>query len=289
MANRDPSEPGFRARLANLILSEKEARATILYRGMLTNKKRIKTVIPNIVPELRAPSTYAQFASVSEFAPPDESRFVLKPSSGSHSRGVYCLERTADGRLRDLTSDDDYSVESLREQYKADFERAQGKMSLSCFTEEYVDSEPGYSRPHDYKAYCFGGEVALIMQKAFVTKNKKDWRFKFWSPDWQSLGLVKYADRIDPQLPAPALGPEAVRLASALSEKIARPFVRIDLYITRKEVIFSEITPNPNGGKDYFNEEWDQILGRIWQRNEEAAAKISRHWIEHSGKTPTPK
>lgn len=272
-------EPGFSARLGKLIADEDADPALRKYRGLLMSKRRMKAVAGRLVPELHAPRTYREFASIDSLVPPESRKFVLKPASGSHSRGVFCLERLDDDLFRDITTGVEYSLAGLKEKYRAEFDLLAGTISLACFTEEYVSSEPGFSRPHDYKAYCFGGHVALIMQKAFVSRDRADWRFKFWSPDWQDLGPIKYPDRCDPDLAAPALGARAVGLMARLSERIARPFARIDLYITDSAVFFSEVTPKPNGGVDHFNAEWDQRLGRLWADHLESSARISRDWI----------
>ncbi len=283
--NKDGNKktPGFLVRLKELIAKENIDIETKKYRSLLMSKKHAKRIVPQLVPDLKSPETYGQFSDIQTFMPPNANKFVLKPASGSHSRGVYCLERLGDDHFLDMTTRREYSLTSLREQYEAEFIRVKGQMTRSCFTEEYIPSEAGYSRPHDFKAYCFGGHVALIMQKVFVTENRKDWRFKFWSPDWQDLGPIKYPDRIDPDLAAPKLGSRAVQLISELSAKIARPFIRVDVYITDSEVVFSEITPNPNGGVDYFNDEWDHRLGEIWAKYASEAGKINRDWIMYGG------
>ena len=249
-------------------------RERVAYRQALESKLGTKKLVPELVSGLRAPITFGTFPSIDAVEMPDAGAFVLKPTRAAQSRGVFCLRRLGGDRVQDMTTGEEADFAAIRASYTK--QHGLGAMSASCLTEEYIAPLPGYARPHDFKMYCFRGDIPVIMQKAYITHDRTKWRFKFWSPDWQDLGPIKYPNRLDPQMQKPAMGERAVELARALSMLIALPFSRIDIYCTETEVIFSEITPYPNNGKDFFNREWDEKLGHIWLKHADPADYPSR-------------
>ena len=233
--------------------------------GALFSKARMKAAVRALVPGLRIPRTLGRFARIEDFVPPEETVFVLKPDDGSYGRGVFVLQKTeTPGVLRDMVTDRLLDRDALIVAYRGHQEDTRTRITGGGLLEELVAPRSGQTRPDDFKFLCFGGEIGLIHHRAFDPVDPGASRFRFWSPDWQDLGPVKYPDRIDPTLPVPPHAAEAVQLAKRLSAQFPVPFCRIDLYINEDGVFFGETTPFPNGGVDYFDEATDTRLAALW-------------------------
>lgn len=231
----------------------------------LFSKSRMKSVVQTLVPELKIPRTLAEFPTIEDFTPPEEAVFVLKPKDGSHSRGVFVLQRTDRAEVfRDVVTDRLIDRDSLIRTYRTLQEDQRTPITKACFAEEFVTPRPGCRRPDDFKFYCFAGKIGLILQKSLLPGSDATVRWKFWSSDWEDLGPVKYADRVDPSLPRPDHAGDATKLVAALSASIPVPFCRIDVYANEDGVFFGETTPFPNGGKDYFDSATDDRLAELW-------------------------
>lgn len=231
----------------------------------LFSKSRMKSVVQALVPELKIPRTLAEFPTIEDFTPPEEAVFVLKPKDGSHSRGVFVLQRTDKAEVfRDVVTDRLIDRDSLIRTYRTLQEDQRTPITKACFAEEFVTPRPGCRRPDDFKFYCFAGKIGLILQKSLLPGSDATVRWKFWSSDWEDLGPVKYADRVDPSLPRPDHAEDATKLVAALSASIPVPFCRIDVYANEDGVFFGETTPFPNGGKDYFDSATDDRLAELW-------------------------
>lgn len=67
--------------------------------------------------------------------------------------------------------------------------------------------------------------------------------------------------------PYASAGHQAFReAASKVARHVPTPFVRVDLYEAQDGPVFGEITPIPAGGTSQFVPEWDERLGRLWDR-----------------------
>lgn len=272
---RPPSDklvesPRFTALLQAQRERVREDRLTNRVTSALFSKARMKAVVQNLVPMLRIPRILASFARIEDFVTPDEaSVFVLKPNGGSYSRGIFLLQKTkTPGVLRDMVSDRLLDREALIKAYRIWQENKRTPITAGCFVEELVTPRAGQCVPDDFKFFCFAGQVGLIQQRAIDPVDPSVMRFRFWSPDWQDLGPIKFPNKIDSTLPVPPNAADAVRLAKMLSAQIPVPFCRIDLYINEGGVFFGETTPFPNGGKEYFDDTTDARLAELWARAE---------------------
>lgn len=244
--------------------------------GTLFSKERMKSVVRTLVPGMRVPRIYSVFPSIEEFTPPEANVFVLKPRHGSYSRGVCILQKTdVPGVYRELTGNVLVDKHQLVARYAKQLQEVPVQISEACFCEEYVLPNPGSSIPNDYKFFAFAGEIALVSHRAVTSPSSKDSRFKFWSPQWQDLGPIKYPLQIDARLPLPPNHLLATRLAAQLSACLPLPFCRIDLYSNDEGVFFGETTPFPNGGRESFDLTTDSILADFWARAKERLAGSS--------------
>lgn len=126
--------------------------------------------------------------------------------------------------------------------------------------EKYISTKSG-NLPEDYKFYCFDGKVPYVMlclgrenghAKYYIFDKK--WNLMPFTLD--SLGLT--SDRI-PNKPA------GIDKLFDYAEKLSRkfPFVRTDLYLIDKKIIFGELTFTPGGALDTDLLEGDKIMGEM--------------------------
>jgi hypothetical protein len=202
-----------------------------------------------------------------ELLPPSGGGFVLKPVEGSTSRGVFAVIPEG-GAYRSVLDGSRLTWEEL--QGAAEAAVAEGSISEEFLLEELVAGSGPRTLPYDYKCYCFGGRVELVMQKdARDTRRSSRARFKFWDRTFADLGPVRHAERLDPTLPPPPHPTELIAAAEAIASVLPSTFVRVDLYDPPTGVVFGEITPHP-GGLQRFEVGVDRLLGEAWERAEAA-------------------
>jgi len=191
--------------------------------------------------------------------------FVVKPSTGSSSRGVFVMRRADDGRFDDLMHGQRWTAEDLVRQYQHRPSSWHDVLKDEVFVEELVECR---GRPsYDWKVYAFQGEVTLFDQ---LDRIGGSMRIRCYLPDWTPElhvwhGRYDHDDPLDP----PTRPDELMRAASAISRAIPLPFVRVDLYESDTEVLVGELTPFP-GSRHEHSARWDRILGEAWERGEAA-------------------
>jgi hypothetical protein len=204
------------------------------------------------------------------------SSFVIKPSTGSSSRGVFVMRRTDDGRFEDLIDERRWSAEELVRQYQERPESWRDVRKDEVLVEELV--ECGGRPSYDWKVYAFRGEIALLYELDRLGGVKRN---RCYLPDWTPVPHVWYGryDRHDP-LPPPTHPDELLRTAAAISLALPLPFVRVDLYESDTGVVVGELTPFP-GTRHEHSLTWDRILGEAWERGETAlrAAGVPRYQL----------
>lgn len=213
------------------------------------------------------PTLLAGPAPLARLAPPTDGRFVMKPVEGSSARGVFALTRHANG-FYSVLDDTHYTWGDITEIVQK--LHADGQISEMFIIEELVEGTAERTLPYDFKCYCFGGEVELVMQKdACDSRMSAHARFKFWDRTFTDLGAVRHADKIDPSLPAPSHPAELIAAAETVASALPSTFVRVDLYNPPSGVVFGEITPHP-GGTQLFDPATDRMLGDAWERAKSA-------------------
>ncbi|WP_165610096.1 ATP-grasp fold amidoligase family protein [Shimia aestuarii] len=208
------------------------------------------------------------FTSLSEFelnALPN--RFVIKPIVGSGSNGVFLLEKR-DGLLFDIVSKKSYPPD-LNSLHSAGLSRFEG---CPLIAEELIgiDGLPSV----DWKVFAFFGEIGFIRQMDLRNPQKC---YKMWSSKGQDLGKIdKYSLEYNSALPPPNDFEALVNAARAVSLSINTPFVRVDLYESKRGPSLGEVTFAPGSLWKHtylqiFTPEWDRKLGEMW---EEAQARL---------------
>ncbi len=200
--------------------------------------------------------------------------FVVKPSTGSSSRGVFVMRRSADGRFNDLMKGRSWTAEELVLQYQQLPSNWHQVLNDEVLIEELVECR---GRPsYDWKVYAFRGEIALIEQ---IDRLGGRMRFRHYLPNW-APALHAWSGRYDREDPldGPLRPGELLQAAAAVSLAVPLPFVRVDLYESDSHVFVGELTPFPGGSVEH-SPAWDRLLGEAWERGEAAlrAARVPRY------------
>ncbi len=100
----------------------------------------------------------------------------------------------------------------------------------------------------DYKFFCFDGRVDSVM--VAYERHTGDTKFYFFNQEWELLRLnVRGKEAPDTlTFPKPKRINEMFEIARVLS--IGFPFVRVDLYESKGQVYFGELTLYPQSGFD---------------------------------------
>ncbi len=194
-------------------------------------------------------------------------RVVLKPVRGAASRGVFLLQAIRPGVYLDHMNGAEVSVDDILARYHS--LQNDGLVSTEVVAEEFLAPHPSVADvvniPDDLKVFTFYDHPAVIMQRrCFGSSDASVYRFRFWDAEWNDLGPVKYANRIDPQMPAPELRDEVTEVVQRLGKALAVPFIRIDVYETARGVVFGEFTPHP-GPPAGWRADLDRLLGYEWE------------------------
>ena len=125
----------------------------------------------------------------------------------------------------------DYSVAGREWQYRS--------VPRRVLAEAFLPSENG-KRPDDFKLYCFGGVVKIILVCTNRVKSHADYLYFDASLRPYRINAITQALADDYVLPAPAHLNEMIALSERLSAGLKH--VRVDLYDTPEGVRFGEMT-----------------------------------------------
>ena len=179
--------------------------------------------------------------------------YVIKPTLQSSTKGVMVIHRDDAGlwdamQKRFVTEQEVYELQSeMFHQTKA-----HGKKII---VEAKILDIADFDIPRDFKAYCFQGEVALILE---INRNFKPSQISWYDGDF--LPLIDGRITSNPEFVKDVAGvrpPEWAKLldlAKRTSMAVPTPFASIDMYSTPEGPIVGEITLAPGGlfhGKHY--------------------------------------
>lgn len=189
-------------------------------------------------------------------------KFVLKTTHGGGNIGVIiCKDKKSLDRQKVIEklniSLKQNIFQSLREwPYK--------NVPRRILAEQYVEPDTKDSDLPDYKWFCFNGEplyCQVIQNRSF--KETID----FFDTEWNHQEFVGLSSVSGFKARCAAVSPtkpanleKQIRIARELSKNI--PFARIDLYQTKSEIFFGEITFYPKSGLGYFTpNQYNYLLG----------------------------
>lgn len=193
------------------------------------------------------------------------SKFVFKPLWAHTNKGVFIIEKIDNGKFFDRMRNKFFSFDEIKSELLKDLQSINVN-SNHYFAEELLVDAHNQEIPMDYRVYSFFGKVGMIMQRNLKgSSNPNDWKFKFYNRNWDDLGKIKFAGRVDCNLPKPVHHDAMIKYAEALSSLIKVPFIRVDLYDTPNGIVLGELTPTP-GGYDQYDFTTDQTLGEYWNQ-----------------------
>lgn len=182
-------------------------------------------------------------------------RFVLKCTNDSNSV-VICKNKSK--------LDKEKVIKKYRRALKHNYfykgrEWPYKNVPRQIIAEAFIDPQPESKDLRDYKFFCFNGEVKMfkIDFDRFVRH-----RANYYSPkgDLLKFGEVFCPPDYERIIDLPQEISQMKELAENLSKDI--PFVRIDFYLVKSQILFGEMTFYPAGGIGrYTSTEWDREIG----------------------------
>jgi len=127
--------------------------------------------------------------------------------------------------------------------------------------EKYLENEE-HRELIDYKFYCYGGrpEVVFVCCGRFGPEGVK---YDAYDMAWRKIPVYKGRPVAGLNLGRPRLFAEMVQVATTLSAGF--PFVRVDLYLVKEQIIFGEMTFYPDDGIVPFSPpEYNYIFGDLF-------------------------
>lgn len=211
---------------------------------------------------------------VSQFDNPEEikldtswSKFVLKPTKFSSTRGVMVLEAERDGYY-DFMSNRSFSLEQIVS-HQQDLAARFSVKGNRWIVEERVEDKNDSDIPLDFKAYAFRGRVELLL---VIDRSSKPTSVAWFDSDLEPIGSrdirlnPKYVQRLD-QIDAKEYS-ALFQLAADVSRLVNSPFARIDLYNSIRGPLVGEVTLTPGGlyyGDHYsMSEAMNRLMGARW-------------------------
>jgi len=141
-----------------------------------------------------------------------------------------------------------------------DYETHYDSIPPLILVERYLHDER-YGVPLDYKIDCFHGRALYIGVRRSGPSAPA---YSRYDPSWNQLSFAKsrtYSTCV--QFPRPAKLKTMLDVAERLSSGF--DYCRVDLYLLNdEELLFGEITMNPDGGRNPILKEWDFRLGELW-------------------------
>jgi hypothetical protein len=176
-------------------------------------------------------------------------RFVLKFAHGWSARGVMILQKLDERTYFCHLSQRELDLPAIFERQRKVSDSFSGKRKEWLVEELIGTTIPGKTIPFDYKFYCFGRNIGMIVQ---IDRNSHppkvcllDENFSPLRPRKDYVLTSPNAQPGTPVVPLHAL--ELRRSARNLSSVTESPFVSVDLYDSPDGPVFGEFTFSPGG------------------------------------------
>lgn len=189
--------------------------------------------------------------------------FVIKPEKGWSSKNVYVIKNGIN-----LFDNKKWTRSEIVSELKKTSDVNVNKNN-HILIEEYVENWDEFDGiPLDYKFYMFGEKVAFINVIERNSVNNKLNKFWYLTEKWESLPIKIIKNQlVQSSIP---IKPNCFEQMLLIAKKFGRElnmFMRIDLYASKRGVIFGEFTPQPHGGNGYTDEA-NKWLGSLWRGKE---------------------
>jgi hypothetical protein len=215
---------------------------------ILNNKMRAYQFVDLL--GIRRPKVFTSTATLSDI--PFSERIVIKPYSGSSSKGVYIVfDSNAIYKVK--TSERLSGWNALRESLANEIATGAIKQDR-WIVEEFVCEEDAQMTPaRDLKFYAFYGRIGLVLEVIRYPKT----RYCFWTGEGTRTDAGAYSGKL---FDGAGFDPGTLVMAEKLSSEMPTPFCRIDFLRTGSQTYFCEFTPRP-GGAWLYDERTDRLLG----------------------------
>jgi len=218
---------------------------------------------------LRVPELYA-VGSLEECVAEARRRgmAVIKPLQRHSSQGVVAL-----------TSRGENFYDHIRRKQVPASQLEDYVRSCQVAHEDVLIAEEVIFRPEssgmlstEWKLYCFGGQVGLMVQGDRASDDRGRRIFQFRLRDFSPVKApwVRGYHRVL-TMPDPLFPEGLIEFAERYSAALGVDFVRVDLYEDDRGPVFGEITPHPSAGYihiNYLGRELDRYFGAMWEQSE---------------------
>ena len=253
---KDPKT--FSEKLQYLKLHDRKFRYT-----KMVDKAAAKKYVKTRVPELHIIPTFGVWDHFDDIPFDDlPDQFVLKCTHDS-GNVVICRSKAAFDKENAKRMLENALAHNY---YRGGREWPYKNVPRRILAEQYMEDEESCQNGQlsDYKFYCFHG-VPKFLYYSTGMEDHKTARITFLDMNWNKTPFQRsdYLNHADSELPEkPKEFDELVRIASKLSEGI--PFLRVDLYVLKDGIYFSELTFSPCSGMMRFEPEiYDKVLGHF--------------------------
>jgi hypothetical protein len=171
---------------------------------------------------------------------------VIKANHNSGGTKIIFNKNSIDLKLLNRTCNN-----WLRENYYYVSKEAQYKHIKPLLFIEKLLLDENENIPEDLKLHCFNGKVELIsIDSNRFTNHCRD----FYDRDWNKIDMIwslfKNGKPTSPNSDVTIPKPEILDHLIEVAEKLASEFkyVRVDLYIVKKQIYFGELTLHHGGG-----------------------------------------
>lgn len=126
-------------------------------------------------------------------------------------------------------------------------ERVYKNINRKIICEKYLENSE-YEELMDYKISCYHGSVKSIYVM-YGRHTEDGWKMEAFDKDWNTLVYEKdtvFKSLGYKKIPKPECYDDMIKMAEDISSDF--PFVRVDVYIIKNQVIFGELTFSPSGG-----------------------------------------
>lgn len=222
---------------------------------LLVDKIEVKKYVSKKIGKEYIIPTLAVYKSVEDIdlrRLPD--KFVLKCN---HNSGgiVICKNK----ELFDFRNTKKLLSKKLKHNYfEVGREWAYKNVQPRILAEKFIEIK-GKDDLYDYKFFCFNGIVKVCL----VCANRNEAggvKMNFYDREWNLLPFTRHYENIPYEIKKPDVLGKMIRIAEKLSSDFK--FVRVDLYVIGKKILFGEMTFFPGNGWSEFNPvEWDYMFG----------------------------
>ncbi len=143
------------------------------------------------------------------------------------------------------------------------YKNVKPRIIAEVYMDDFLPNEKGYGKGlTDYKFFTFNG-ITKMLYISHGLEDHSTAKISFFDLNGELMPFkrVDYAG-FEHKINMPANIEKMIELSNYLSQKIAAPFLRVDLYEISGKIYFSELTFSPCGGNIPFDPpEWDEKLG----------------------------